>query len=180
MWVSVPLFWSYGAVDAMPATFTHRATLVLQEAFAPGEALDLIEAQAATVAYTLPNTTNALVRHREFAAERTPSLRTGLTLGTAEDLQRAVATLGVTDICNIYGSTETDGNCCVTPADWPLERKLASQGPPLPGVRLRVVDPGLGEEAAEGETGELHVTGYLARGYLGADAEANAVFGADG
>ena len=45
--VSVPLFWSYGAANALPATLTHGATLVLQGRFEPGEALDLIERHAA-------------------------------------------------------------------------------------------------------------------------------------
>lgn len=180
VWASVPLFWSYGAVNALPATLTHRATLVLQEVFSPGEALDLIEAHGVTVAYTLPNMTNALLDHPEFRPERTRTLRTGLTLGTPEDLRRASGNLGVSEICNIYGSTEVYGNCCVTPADWPLKRKLESQGPPLPGVRLRIVPLGSDAEVGAGETGELHVTGYVTRGYLGGDEEGNAVFGADG
>src|SRR5206468_440468 len=32
-----PLFWSYGAANALPATLTHGATLVLQGRFEPGE-----------------------------------------------------------------------------------------------------------------------------------------------
>jgi fatty-acyl-CoA synthase len=180
VWVSVPLFWSYGAVNAMPATLTHQAALVLQEAFEPGEALDLIEEHGATAAYTLPNMTNALVQHPAFGPERTRSLRTGLTLGGADDIRRAAEVLGAARICNIYGSTEVYGNCCVTPADWPLERKAESQGPPLPGVELRIRDPETNEPVAAQEPGELHVTGYVTCGYLGADAAANAVFGADG
>ncbi len=41
--LSPPLFWTYGGVNAMPATFTHGATLVLQGRFDAGEALDLTE-----------------------------------------------------------------------------------------------------------------------------------------
>ncbi len=40
VFVSVPLFWAYGAVNALPATLTHGAALVLQEAFEPSGALD--------------------------------------------------------------------------------------------------------------------------------------------
>jgi len=79
----------------------------------------------------------------------------------------------------VYGSTETYGNCCVTPWDWPAERRVVSQGPPLPGVELRVIDLATGEPAAPGEVGDLHVGGrYLARGYLGHEGESP--FGADG
>ena len=66
--VAVPLFWSYGAVNALPATVTHGATLVLQGRFEPGEALDLIERHACTAIYTLPAMTNALLAHPAFAA----------------------------------------------------------------------------------------------------------------
>src|SRR5262247_833577 len=37
--VSIPLFWSYGAVNALPASITHGATLVLQARFEAGGAL---------------------------------------------------------------------------------------------------------------------------------------------
>ena len=52
--VSIPLFWSYGAVNALPAAITHGATLVLQGHFEPGGALDLIEQHKCTAIYTLP------------------------------------------------------------------------------------------------------------------------------
>jgi fatty-acyl-CoA synthase len=180
VWVSVPLFWAYGAVNALPATLTHGAALVLQEAFDPGEALHLIEAHECTGAYTLPNMTSAMVSHPHFHPSRTASLRTGLTLGTEPDLRRAAEVLAVPEICNIYGGTETYGNCCVTPAHWPLERRLRSQGPPLPGMRLRLADPDTGAPVKAGELGEVHVSGYVARGYLRASEEENRAFGDDG
>lgn len=180
VWASVPLFWSYGAVNATAATFTHRASLILQEVFEPREAMDLIERHQATVAYTLPNMTRALLDEPSFDRERVRSLRTGLTIGTGDDVRRAAEELGVAGICNIYGSTETYGNCCVTPASWPLDRRVASQGPALPGVSLRIVDQATGTTLGPGEVGELHVTGYLTRGYLDAGEGDNASFGPDG
>ncbi len=39
----VPLFWSFGSANAMPAIMTHGGCMVLQEAFEPGAALALIE-----------------------------------------------------------------------------------------------------------------------------------------
>lgn len=180
VWTSVPLFWSYGAVNAAAATLTHHAALLLQEAFEPAEALDLIERHRATVAYTLPNMTGALLGEPSFSRDRTRSLRTGLTIGAADDVRRVAVELGIERICNIYGSTETYGNCCVTPASWPLERRLASQGPPLPGVTLRISDPETGEMLGVDEIGELHVTGYITRGYLDAGEGDNVAFGPDG
>ena len=180
VWLSVPLFWSYGAANALGATLTHQASLVLQEAFEPGEALDLIQEHGATVAYTLPNITKALTEHRAFSRERVRTLRTGLTIGTPDDVRHAAQDLGIEQICSVYGSTETYGNCCVTPAEWPLERKATCQGPPLPGVRIRIHNTETGQILGADEVGELQVAGYIACGYLDTGESENAAFGDDG
>src|SRR5262249_5599219 len=123
VFVAVPLFWAYGAVNALPATLTHGGTMVLQAAFEPVEALELIERHCCTATYTLPNMTAALLEAEEFGPPRVESLRTGLTLGSAAEVVRAAEGLGAERICNIYGGTETYGNCCVTPSEWPLARR---------------------------------------------------------
>ena len=87
--VSIPLFWSYGAVNALPAILSHGATMVLQSHFEAGGALDLIERCQCTALYTLPAMTNALVAHPEFDRARTRSLRTGVTIGAPQDIIKA-------------------------------------------------------------------------------------------
>jgi fatty-acyl-CoA synthase len=171
--VSIPLFWSYGAVNALPATVTHGATLVLQGHFEAAGALDLIERHECTAIYTLPAMTNALVGHPGFQPRRTRSLRTGTTIGAPQDILKAAKQLGASQICNIYGATENYGNCCVTPHEWPLEWRAQCQGPPLPGVQIRIRDSEKGREAPPGEIGAIEVKGYLTRGYLGSSAEFN-------
>ena len=179
--VSIPLFWSYGAANALPATLTHGATLVLQSRFEPGGALDLIETFRATAIYTLPAMTSALLSQSSFTPERTRSLRTGLTIGSPQDVVRAATELGISELCNVYGSTETYGNCCVTPHDWPLERRSTCQGPPLPGMRLRIRDGDSGALLPVGEVGQIEVSGHLTPGYLYDSSRHNAdVFTADG
>lgn len=181
VFVPVPLFWSYGCINALPAILTHGATMVLQERFEAGEALAMIESQRCTALYTLPAITNALVTHPEFATTRTASLRTGLTIGTPQDLLRVAEELGASGICNIYGSTETYGNCCVTPHNWPLEARSQSQGPPLPGVELRLRDPESGTLCEAGEIGSIEVRGHLTPGYQGDSSRHNPeVFTEDG
>ncbi len=178
---SIPLFWAYGAVNALPAAFTHAAALVLQPRFEPGEAIELIERHRCTAFYTLPAMTAAMLRHPGFAPARTRSLRTGLALGSPQEFRRNAEELGATEICNIYGASEVYGNCCVTPHDWPLERRAACSGPPLPGVSLRIIDAETGESLGTEKPGLIEVKGYLMRGYGGASAEHNeAAFTADG
>jgi fatty-acyl-CoA synthase len=172
-----PLFWSYGSANAMSAAFTHGAALVLQNKFEPGEAIDLIERHHCTALYTLPAMTSAIVAHPSFRPERVGSLRTGLTIGAPQDVMTAAIVLGAPEICNVYGQTESYGNCCVTPHDWPLERRAKCQGPPLPGVQVRIVDGETGAELSCGVEGMIEVRGYVMRGYLGSSATqtANAI-----
>lgn len=165
-----PLFWSYGSANAMSAALTHGAALVLQNRFEPGEAIELIERHRCTAIYTLPVITSAIVSHRSFQRERVASLRTGVTIGTPQDVMTAATVLGAPEICNVYGQTESYGNCCVTPHDWPLERRAACQGPPLPGVQLRIVNGETGTELSRGEEGMIEVRGYVTRGYLGSSS----------
>ena len=122
-----------------------------------------------------------MLRDPGFRRERVASLRTGLMIGSPEEVRIAAEDLGASQICNIYGSTEIYGNCCVTPCDWPLARRMAGQGPPLPGVSLRIVDPESGAGLPSGATGALEVAGYVTPGYCGASAEHNqAAFTSDG
>lgn len=165
-----PLFWSYGNANAMSATLTHGATLVLQGKFDAGEALDLIERHRCTALYTMPAITSSLISHPSFRPERTQSLRTGLTIGAPQDVLAAAQVLGAFEICNVYGQTESYGNCAVTWHHWPLERRARCQGVPLPGVTIRIVDSETGASMPAGESGLIEVRGYLMHGYVGASA----------
>lgn len=180
VWLPVPLFWSYGGANALMASLTHGATLVLQETFDASQALALIRRERCTVAYTLPNITRALLDEPHFSHSMTRSLRKGMTIGHANDIRLAAQELGAFDICNIYGSTELYGTCCVTPSDWPLDLRAESQGLPLPGVKLRIADAQTGRSLPPGETGEILVAGYVTPGYIRSDPQLRSRFLEDG
>ena len=123
----------------------------------------------------------AIARHPAYQKQRLASLRTGLTLGSPEEFLSQVEVLGARELCNVYGATETCGNCCVTWHHWPLERRARCQGPPLPGQELRFVDEETGLPVPPGAPGLVEVRGYTTRGYQGASAGQNATaFSADG
>ena len=173
--LSPPLFWTYGGINAMPATLSHGATLVLQGRFDAGEALDLIERHGCTSIYTLPGMTDEIARHPAFRPERTRTLTKGMTIGSPQDVVKAAERIGIRNICNVYGASETGGNCCVTHHDWPLERRANCQGLPLPGVRMRIVDAESGAVLGPDQSGLVEVSGpYVMRGYTGGSAHHNA------
>jgi fatty-acyl-CoA synthase len=62
LWLAVPLFWSFGSANALPAIMTHGGCIVLQESFEAGEALALIERERCSVYYGMGNMARALPR----------------------------------------------------------------------------------------------------------------------
>ena len=164
LWLAVSLFWGLGCENALFNVLTHAGCVVLQEHFDAGEALALIERERCTLFYGTPNMAQALHEHPDRARRDLSSLRGGATIGTPEQIMRVVE-LGAREVCNIYGLTETYGNCNVADAVDPLEKRLASVGRPLVGVDQRIVDPQTGRMLPPGEVGEIRVKGYVTCGY---------------
>lgn len=175
LWLAVPLFWSFGSANALPAIMTHGGCMVLQEAFEPGAALALIERERCSVYYGMANMARALLEHPDHPGRRLGAMRTGLTIGPPEDITLTIRALGAAELCTVYGATETYGNCAVTDAHDPLPLRLTTQGLPLPGMTIRAIDPASRVPLPPGEVGELAVRGYTTPGYFRApelDAEA--------
>jgi len=180
LWLAVPLFWSFGSANALPAILTHGGTIVLQESFEPGEALALLDGERCSVYYGMANMARAMAEHPDRPRRPLASMRTGLTIGLPEDIQMTIDAVNARELCNVYGATETYGNCAVTDARDPLELRLTTQGRPLPGMEIRVVEPASGRPLPAGEVGEFRVKGHLTPGYYRDPEQTRAAFDADG
>jgi len=171
MWMGISLFWSFGCANALLAVMTHGGTIVLQDSMEPGAALALIERERCSVYYGTPNMALALTEHPDRARRDLSSLRTGAAIGPPPAMQM-VMDLGVREICNVYGLTETYGNCSVTDAHDAPEIRRSTVGYPLPGMEIRIVDRETRRPLPAGEVGEILVRGYLTPGYY-KDADKN-------
>jgi fatty-acyl-CoA synthase len=180
LWLAVPLFWSFGAANALPAIMTHGGAIVLQESFEAGEALALLDEERCTVYYGMANMARAILDHPDRRRRRLDAMRTGLTIGLPEDIRMTMEAVAARELCNVYGSTETYGNCAVTDAGDPLALRLETQGLPLPGMDIRVVDPASGRARPAGEVGELRVKGHVTPGYYRDAGQTRAAFDGDG
>jgi fatty-acyl-CoA synthase len=180
LWLSVPLFWSFGSANALPAIVTHGGAIVLQERFEPGEALELLDRERCTVYYGMAHMARAILDHPDRGRRALAAMRTGLTIGLAEDIAMTMDAVGARELCNVYGSTETYGNCAVTDAHDPVELRLTTQGLPLPGMEIQVVDPVTDRPLSRDEVGELRVNGYVTPGYHRDPDGTRAAFDADG
>ena len=180
LWLAVPLCWSFAAANALMALLTHGGTVVLQERFDAEAAVRLIAAERCTIYYGMSHMAQAMLETPAWGHYDTRSLRTGLTIGTPEEIALTMHGLGVHQICNVYGTTETYGNATVTDASEPEAVRLQSQGTPLPGMRLRIIHPHTRAVLPPGEIGEILVAGRVTPGYY-RDPEHNArAFDAEG
>ena len=180
VWLAVPLFWSFGAANALPAIVTHGGALVLQERFEPGEELALLDGERCSVYYGMANMARALLEHPDRPRRALASMRTGLTIGLPEDLTMTMEAVNARQLCNVYGATETYGNCAVTDAEDPLELRSTTQGLALPGMHIRAVDPATDRPLPPNEVGELRVKGWVTPGYYRDAEQTRVAFDADG
>lgn len=179
LWLAVSLFWSFGIVNAVPNLLTHGGCVVLQESFDAAEALALIQRERCSILYGTPNIVQALWEHPARSDHDLSSLRSGAMIGTPEQVMRGVE-LGVSEICNVYGLSETYGNCAVCDGLTPLDVRLHSVGKPLPGVELRICHIESGEPLVSGEVGEIRVRGPLLKAYFKEPDKTAEAFDGDG
>jgi len=180
VWLTVPLFWSFGSANALPAVLTHGGGFVLQDSFEPGEALALLDDERCSVYYGMANMARAILEHPDRPRRALAAMRTGLTIGLPEDVEMTMDAVNARELCNVYGATETYGNCAVTDAHDPRELRLTTQGRPLPGMEIYVVDPATGQALPPGEVGEFRVKGHLTPGYYREPEQTGAAFDAEG
>ncbi|VTZ65460.1 class I adenylate-forming enzyme family protein [Sinorhizobium medicae] len=163
LWLAVSLFWGLGSVNAMMNLITHGGCIVLQEHFDAAEALKIIATEQCQLFYGTPNMAQAMHEHPDRAHYDLSCLRGGATLGTPDQIRRVIE-LGATEICNIYGLTETYGNSHVTDVNDDLSKRLNTVGRPLPGMLQRIVSED-GSDLPPGEVGEIRLKGHITPGY---------------
>ena len=179
IWCAISMFWGLGCENILFNALTHAACLVLQEFFDPGEAMRLIEAERCTIFYGTSNMVLAMQEHPDRPHRDMTSLRTGGSSGNREQNARIVG-FGATEMCNVYGLTESYGYCNIIDGRTEQHKRDVSVGRPLPGIEQRIVDPETQALCEPGEVGEIQIRGTVTIGYY-KDADKNAdAFTGDG
>jgi acyl-CoA synthetase (AMP-forming)/AMP-acid ligase II len=164
----LPFFHIYGLVVLMNLPLYRGATVVTMPRFELGEFLRVVQDYRITRAYVVPPIVLALVKHPlidEFDLSSLEFINSGAAPLSAELEVECGRRLG----CQMeqgYGLTETSPTThWVT--DEPAWQKPGSIGPPLPNTECRIVDVATGEDAADGEPGELLIRGpQVMKGYF--------------
>ncbi|MGB3481083.1 MAG: class I adenylate-forming enzyme family protein [Mycobacterium sp.] len=177
--VATPLFYGLGVIQALGATWTHGACVVLMEAYEPGRALEILERQRCTVYYGLGNMTRSLVGHPDHR-KRKLVLRKGVLGLSAADRKLARTELGLDLGTSIYGLTESYGLCALTDAHDAIELSEDTIGTALPGWDIRIADPETDLPVPAGSVGQILIRGHLMRGYFKAPDQTRQVVTTDG
>lgn len=155
-----------------------RASVVLQDIWEPAQAIALVRQEGATFTMASTPFLTDLARNVAETGKGLPTLRTFLCAGAPIPgplVEQARAALGA-KVVSAWGMTE-NGAVTLTRLDDSDERSFNTDGCPLPGVEIKVVDVD-GQDLAVGQAGRLllracsNFGGYLRRPHLnGTDAE---------
>ncbi len=154
-----------------------KSSVVLQDIWEPKKAIELIRTEGVTFTMASTPFLTDLAKTVTETGQGVPTLRTFLCAGAPIPgplVEQARAALGA-KIVSAWGMTE-NGAVTLTKLDDDDERSFSTDGCPLPGVEVKVVD-GDDKPLPVGETGKLMLRscsnfgGYLHRPHLnGTDA----------
>ncbi len=165
-----PLGHAVGFTHALRMALTIGGSIVLQQRWEPGEAIELIRRERCTyMAAATPFLMDVIGHPSLGRAGHLPSLRLFLCGGASipEQLARdAGEALPHTFTSPLWGMTEC-GGVTTCPFDAPAEKRHTTDGKPCGGMELKVVDAS-GTEVPRGVEGELYARGpMVAKGYFG-------------
>ncbi|MCL1847132.1 MAG: AMP-binding protein, partial [Coriobacteriia bacterium] len=180
----VPFFHCFGCVLGVMAVLTHRSTMVIVEDFDAHLALQAIHKEHATAFYGVPTMFIAVLNHPLFGDYDLSSLRTGIIAGSAVPpavVQEAMDRMGMVEMTNCYGLTETSPVFLQTSWDDSMEHKVNTVGRKHDAVEVRVIDPADQHICGPGEIGEICCKGYnVMKGYYKMPEQTADAIDADG
>ncbi len=162
--IPVPFYHCFGCVLGTLCSAVYGAAMMIPaEYFDPEATLSAIASERATAVYGVPTMYIAQLEHPTFAGRDLKSLRTGVMSGSPcpiELMKRVVDQMGAREITIAYGLTENSPVITQTRTDDPLELRVQTVGPPLPGIEVKLVDPASHKTLGDNEQGELCTRGH--------------------
>jgi fatty-acyl-CoA synthase len=157
---AVPLFSATGTSYTI-STLLCGCAMVIADRFDPRSFCELVEREKITFSFFVDAMVHDLREYKDLKRHDLSTLRTG-TGGplSAESFRFIVEQLGAREFTNVYGMSETSNAICRSFWHEPLELKLRTNGKPVKGVTVHIVDVDTGEQLPPGRVGEMCVSGY--------------------
>jgi fatty-acyl-CoA synthase len=171
----LPMSHSYGCGSILIQPLLLQATVVLMAGFEVEKAFKLIEREKITLQLAAPTHYILELNHKKRQNYNLSSLRAGLIAGMIAPeglIARVEKEMGVY-LTSFWGASEVGpglGTMCPYPS--PLDIREKYIGQPVADTRIRIVDPATHQELADGEIGELTISGWhVMKGYWKNPAE---------
>lgn len=181
IFVPSPLGHQTGFLYGMWLALTLGVPQILQSHWDPAEAVRVLQTWEGTFVQAATPFLGDLVREVENGAEAPEALRIFVATGAAVPralAERATRVLN-TSVCGAFGTTET-GLATLAAPDDPATSAWGTDGKPLPGTRIRIVDAH-GRELPPGVEGNFELSSRTVfDGYLDRDDLTAEVFADDG
>jgi acyl-CoA synthetase (AMP-forming)/AMP-acid ligase II len=169
-WTANGFFWSGNFAMIVGGTLAKGGSLVLQRTFEASEALQLMTSEKVGFLFAWPHQWAQLLAAPNWDTSDLSALKF-IDIDSPIAQHPTVHTRWI-EPRHSYGNTETFTLSSAYPAGTSREAAGDSHGLPLPGNRLKIVDPLTGRVVAIGERGEIAVKGpTLMLGYLGIPLE---------
>ncbi len=173
-WSPLPMF-HIAAILPMVAIFDVGGTYLTMSHFDAGLALRMLDEDRVTATYPCFVTIMSdLIHHPDFARvdlSRVRLMNSNFAVQPPAIRDAMLTAMPNTVQVGTFGMTETAGTVTTSRLDDPLEQRVSRLGKPLPGLKVRIVDPESGAEMGPDQRGEVWVKGYsLFEGYY-RDAE---------
>jgi non-ribosomal peptide synthetase component E (peptide arylation enzyme) len=160
IWMPSPIAHATGLLFGVYDSLLCGARLVLQDRWDPGRALELIEAERVVFTVSATPFISGLVDHPSLPERDVSSFRYFASGGApipARLVQRLRDEMGCL-LLRVFGQSEAPLHTLNLPDD-PWEKLLSTDGRPLRGCRVRIVDRTRTRELPRGEVGEYATWG---------------------
>ncbi|HHW14406.1 MAG TPA: AMP-binding protein [Firmicutes bacterium] len=167
--IPVPFFHCFGCVLGTLAAVTAGSAMVCLDHFNPLKVMRAVQDERCTALHGVPTMFITILEHPDFTEYDYSSLRTGIMAGSPcpeEVMRQVIARMHLPEITIAYGQTEAAPVITQTRTDDPFDRRVATVGRALPGIEVRIVEPGTSREVPRGVIGELCCRGFnVMKGY---------------
>jgi fatty-acyl-CoA synthase len=165
----LPLFHVAGCVLGILGGVTHGSAVVLPKGRTPFQIFTHLEKERCSSLYGTPNIFHSLIRSGMAERFQTGGLRTGLVAGGSCPpglVREVIQRLSIPELTTGYGLSETGGLVTQTSPGDKMNKRFETAGLPVPGMEVRVVEPGTNMPVPPGVQGEVCCRGEgLMEGY---------------
>lgn len=180
----LPLSHCFGYFDGVLSMISAGACMVMDDYFNAKRVLELIEKYKCTVLHGVPTVFIEMMNEPSFGKYNISSLRTGLigaSPASRKTMEDIINKMGVKEITQLYGMTETSCPNVQSVIGDSLEKLTSTVGKPLPDVIVELLNPRTGEVLPPGKEGEICISGHsVMMGYYKSTEETKKAIDSEG